>query len=256
MTLRQDSWYARAAAPIFGLAAAAVMLVVLEALIRANLISPYAISPPSEILASFGQLASEEDLLGRVLQTLGEAVAASVLAVVIGVPIGLALYRARLLREACETWIAGMASAPLILLYPLFLVMFGRTVLTIVVMGVLSGLPPIVLKTREGLSATRQVLINVGRNFNLSGAQLFWKIMFPAAVPTIFTGLRLCLLFALINIVGIEFLINFGGLGELIADLADRFDLAEMYGAICFVTLVSVSLFFVTEKVERWLRPA
>src|SRR5436189_263794 len=68
-------------------------------------------------------------------------------------------------------------------------------------------------------------------------------------------GLRLGLIFALINIVGVEFLINFGGLGQLINELAERYDLAGTYASICFVILVSVCVFMLTERLERWLRP-
>ena len=60
-------------------------------------------------------------------------------------------------------------------------------------------------------------------------------------------------MFALINIVGVEFLINFGGLGQLVNDLAERYDLPATYAAIFFVVLVSVAFFLVTERVEQWL---
>ena len=62
-------------------------------------------------------------------------------------------------------------------------------------------------------------------------------------------------MFALINVVGVEFLINYGGLGQLIEDLAERYDLAGTYAAICFVILVSVLFFVALERIERWLRP-
>jgi len=113
----------------------------------------------------------------------------------------------------------------------------------------------VILKTIEGLSGTRRVLIDVGRSFKLSQTQLFWKIYFPAALPTIFVGLRLGMIFALINIVGVEFLINFGGLGQLINELAERYDLPGTYGAILFVILASVVFFDLTARIERWLRP-
>ena len=105
------------------------------------------------------------------------------------------------------------------------------------------------------MAGTRKVLVNVGRSFNLTRAQQFWKILLPAALPTIFVGIRLGPVFALINVVGVEFLINYGGLGQLIKDLAERYDLAGTYAAICFVILVSVLFFMALEKVERWLRP-
>ena len=128
--------------------------------------------------------------------------------------------------------------------------------MTIVMIGFAAGLAPVILKTLEGLRATRPVLINVGRSFKLSRAQQFWKILLPSALPSIFTGMRLGLIFALINIVGVEFLINFGGLGQLINDLAERYDLPAMYATICFVILVSVVFFMGLERFERWLRPA
>ena len=63
-------------------------------------------------------------------------------------------------------------------------------------------------------------------------------------------------MFSLITIVGVEFLINLGGLGQLINELAERYDLPGTYAAICFVVLVSVAAFTALEKAERWLRPA
>jgi NitT/TauT family transport system permease protein len=143
-----------------------------------------------------------------------------------------------------------------VLLYPLFLVIFGRNATTIIMMGIVAGLAPVTLKTLEGLTTTRRVLINVGRSFNLTDWQMFRMILFPAALPTIFVGVRLGLVFALINIVGVEFLINFGGLGAIINELSERFDLAGTYAAICFVILVSVMVFVTTERAERWLTSA
>jgi NitT/TauT family transport system permease protein len=169
--------------------------------------------------------------------------------------LGFLLFRINVLRQATETWVAALASAPTVLMYPLFLVIFGRSAWTIIMMGVAAGLPPVILKTIEGFSGTRRVLIDVGRSFNLTGQQLFAKILFPAAMPTIFVGIRLGLIFTLINVVGVEYLINFGGLGQLINDLAERYDLPGTYAAISFVILVSVCFFILTEWIERWLRP-
>jgi NitT/TauT family transport system permease protein len=229
---------------------------VIEMLIRVDAISRYVVPPPSEIASSLAQVIVEEDVAHRFLLTAGEALAAGLMVAGIGVPLGAALHRFRLLRLACETWVAAMASAPLVLMYPLFLVIFGRGAATIVMMGFVAGLAPTVLKTVEGLAGTRRVLVDVGRSFKLTPAQQFWKILFPSALPTIFVGLRLGLIFSLINIVGVEFLINFGGLGQLINELAERYDLPAMYAAIAFVVLVSVLFFDATERVERWLRPA
>ena len=246
----------RYVAPALGLGSIIVFTALVELLIRIGLINRFIVPLPSDIIAAFPRVIIEEDVLRRFLLTAGEAFSASILVTIFGVAGGVVLYRYHLLRLATETWVAAVAAAPLVLMYPLYLVIFGRSALTIVMMGFTAGLAPIILKTLEGLLGTRRVLINVGRSFNLTHSQQFWKILFPAALPTIFVGLRLGLIFSLINIVGVEFLINFGGLGQLINELAERYDLPGTYAAICFVILVSICVFIIMERLERWLRPA
>ena len=249
----RPSLASRVAPAALGLATIVVVLALVEAMIRAGWINRFIVPLPSAVLASFGRVIAEENVLHRTLFTGAEALAAGMLIAIVGGALGVLHTRKRTLRLATETWVAAVAAAPLVLIYPLFLVMFGRNALTIVMIGFAAGLPPVILKTVEGLSGTRSVLIDVGRSFKLTAAQEFWKIRFPAALPTIFVGLRLGIMFALINIVGVEFLINFGGLGQLVNDLAERYDLPAMYAAIVFVVLVSVAFFLVTERIERWL---
>lgn len=237
-----------------GLATLALLLAVWQGAEILGLLNPLVAPAPSDIAASFPQLITDEGLIQRFLQTFAEALASAGLAVIVGTAIGWWLHAKRWAGLAFESWVASFAAAPLVLLYPLFLVFFGRNMGTIIVMSFLTALPSIVLKTKEGLDAIRRVLVDVGRSFRLTPAQLFWKIMLPAAVPTLCTGVRLGLVYALISVVGIEFLINFGGLGELIDDLAQRWEIPMMYGAISFVVLTSICFFYLTERLERWLR--
>jgi ABC-type nitrate/sulfonate/bicarbonate transport system permease component len=241
---------------LLGFGTLIAFLVAVEVLIRIGVINRYIVPLPTQIAAAFGRVVVDEDIAGRFGLTFIESFAAGAMITIIGVVVGMLLYRFPLWRRATETWVAALASAPTVLMYPLFLVIFGRSAWTIIMMGFVAGLPPVVLKTIEGLVTTRAVLVNVGRSLNLSGLQLFTKILFPAALPTIFTGVRLGLIFTLINVVGVEFLINFGGLGQLINDLAERYDLPGTYAAIFFVILVSILFFIAIEKAERWLRPA
>jgi NitT/TauT family transport system permease protein len=245
----------RRAPALLGVASLAAFFAAAEALIRAGVVTRHIVPLPSEVLWAFPRILLEEGVLGHFLTTAGEAAAAAGLLAVFAIPFGVFLYGVRLVCQAVEGWVAAMAAAPLVLIYPLFLVIFGRNAMTIIAIGFAAGLAPVILKTLEGLRATRPVLLNVGRSFRLSPAQQFWKILLPSALPSIFTGMRLGLIFALINVVGVEFLINFGGLGQLINDLAERYDLPAMYATIGFVILVSVLFFMGLERIERWLRP-
>jgi ABC-type nitrate/sulfonate/bicarbonate transport system permease component len=240
---------------VTGLGTLVVFFVAVEILIQVGVINRFIVPPPSEIIGSFSRVIVEEHVFHRFVLTFGECLTAGVMITVFGVAGGVLMHRFKLLQQAIETWVAALAAAPVVLAYPLFMVIFGRSAWTIIMIAFVAALPPVILKTLEGLSGTRKVLVNVGRSFNLSASQQFWKILFPASLPTIFTGVRLGLIFALINVVGVEFLINYGGLGQLINDLAERYDLPGTYAAICFVILVSVIFFMSLEKAERWLRP-
>ena len=223
---------------VLGIGSLVAAILAIEVLIRLGAINRFIVPLPSQIVMAFERVIVEEDIAERFRLTFFEAFAAGAMITVVGVLLGLLLFRVNVLRQATETWVAAMASAPTVLMYPLCLVIFGRSAWTIIMMGFAAGLPPVILKTIEGLAGTRRVLINVGKSFKLTGLQLFTKILFPAALPTIF-----------------EFLINFGGLGQLINDLAERYDLPGTYAAISFVILVSVCFFVLTEWIERWLRP-
>jgi len=251
----RDAARSRIMPPVVGILSLVAIAAIVEALLRADLLNRFILPLPSQIALAFERIIVEENVLARFVATTTEAVVAGALVTLVGIAAGVLLHRVRILRAACETWVAALAAAPIVLCYPLFLVTFGRSATTIVMMGFVAALPPVILKTIEGLAATKRVLIDVGRSFNGTASQLFWKIMLPSALPTIFVGLRLGLIFALINIVGVEFLINFGGLGQLINELAERYDLPGTYAAIGFVILVSVLFFFVSERVERWLLP-
>jgi NitT/TauT family transport system permease protein len=246
----------RTSAHLFGFATLVIALLAIEVLLRVGVINRYIVPLPSQIIAAIPRIVAEENVVQRFWQTTQEVLWASLLIAVSGIALGALLYRFRILRLACETWVGALAAAPIVLAYPLFLVMFGRSAKTIVAIGFAAGLAPVILKTIEGLTATRRVLIDVGRSFRLNPSQQFRKVLLPSALPSIFVGLRLGLIFAMINIVGVEFLINFGGLGQLINELAERYDLPGTYGAICFVILASIAFFDVAERLERWLSPA
>ncbi len=205
---------------------------------------------------AFPEVQAEMDLVGNFFVTLGMTVAATGLALVIGIPFGYFLHRNQKFGIAYEGWLAAAFAAPTILLYPLFLVMFGRTHLTLIVMGFIPGSIPIIIQTRQGLLGVSQTLVNVGLSFNLTEREMFWKVQLPSAVPTIFTGIRIGVMYTLVNIVAIEYLTDFGGLGRIVSEMYFRFDTPGTYASILTVIFVSVLFYWGFGKVEKWLRPA
>jgi ABC-type nitrate/sulfonate/bicarbonate transport system permease component len=240
---------------IVGIGAAVAIAILLEVLIRAGLISPFLIAPPSEIGPELVALWKEERLVEALLTTFGATTASCGIGIMVGVPVGYMLYRSKVLAAAYEGWIAGLFSAPLILLYPLFLVLLGRGVQTIIAISSILATIPIVLNTLQAFAGVRGVHLNVARAFKLTPLQTFWKVLLPAALPTIFTGIRLGLIYSMISVVAIEYLVVLGGLGSLVSDLYDRYNIPGMYAAILAVVAVTIVFFKLATEIERWLRP-
>lgn len=250
MTTYYPRWFSAALSVLFGI----VFFALLQGAVGWGLISPYVVPTPLEMLSALPVLFRDEALLLKFFLTLGTTFAATLLSIVIGVPFGWFLYRKPVFAKAYESWLGAAFAAPLILLYPLFMVVFGRGIPTILAMGVVAGIVPITLSTLQGLRGVPKVYLNVARTLRMTEFQIATKVLFHAALPTIFTGVRLGLIYTMIYVVAVEFLVNIGGLGFLIGDLYSRYNIPGMYGAIIFVVLVSVVLFAGTERMEKWLK--
>ena len=154
MTSRRLS--SRLAAQAFGVATTVAAIALVEVLIRAGAINRFIVPLPTEILAAIPRIVAEENVLHRFGETAQEVLWASLLLATVGISLGVLLHRYTMLRLACESWVGAFAAAPIVLMYPLFLVIFGRSATTIVMIGFAAGLAPVILKTTEGLAGTRR----------------------------------------------------------------------------------------------------
>jgi ABC-type nitrate/sulfonate/bicarbonate transport system permease component len=234
----------------------AVLIGLAQLAVSAGWINRFILPAPTDIWSAAIELFTEEHPLQAALATIGRTLSALALAIGIGVPCGWALWRYPILGRAYEGWLGALFASPKLLLYPLFLVVLGRGFGTLLVMGWLTAVIPIILKTREGLVSVPPVLIRVGKTFNLSERQMLWKVLLPSSAPVIFTGIRLSVIYTLIAIIALEFLLNLGGLGGLVNDLYDRYDIPGTYAAIVLVLILSIVYFRIVERMQVWLRSA
>ena len=240
---------------LVGLIGFFVCAVLLELAVDYGYVMHLVVPRPSDTILAFPEVQEDMDLIGNFFVTLAMTAAATALALLIGIPFGYFLYRNTRYGIAYEGWLAAAFAAPTVLLYPLFLVIFGRSHATLIAMGFIPGAIPIIIQTRQGLLGVSQTLQNVGRSFNVSERDMFWKILLPSAVPTIFTGIRIGVMYTLVNIVAIEYLIDFGGLGRIVSEMYFRFDTPGTYASIIAVIVVSVLFYWGFGRVEKWLRP-
>ena len=247
------SLFARSS-PVVGLAWFFLLLALLEWSIREGLILQTIVATPTDAVATLFTLQKKIDLVGAFLLTFKVTAAAIFSAIAVAVPVGYFLYRRTDFGHAFMGWLSALFAAPVFLLYPLFMVIFGRGEVTLILMGFIPGVIPIIVLTRQGLVGVSPTLLKVGTSYNLTESQVFWKILVPAATPSIFTGIRLGLIYVLVNIVAVEYLIDFGGLGRVVSDRYFRFDIPGTYAGIIAIATVSVLFNWGIGRVERWIR--
>ena len=250
----RQSTRTRAYVTLVGLGSLALLCAATEYSVSGGLISKFILSPPTEVWEAAVEIYHEEKPFHAAGRTIGITLLAIFLAVGVGLPCGWALWRYKTYGRAYEGWLGALFASPKLLLYPLFLVLLGRNIGTLLIMGWLTATIPIMLKTREGLMTVSPVLLNVGKSFSLSERQIMWKIMLPSAIPVIFTGIRLSMIYTLISIVALEFLLNFGGLGGMVGEMYDRYNIPGMYAAIVFVILMSLVYFHILQSIQSWMR--
>jgi ABC-type nitrate/sulfonate/bicarbonate transport system permease component len=175
------------------------------------------------------------------------------LSILIGLPLGLLMGVNRLayrLLEPITELIRPIPSAAYIPVAILFLGLGDEMKLFVIT---LSGLFPILLNTYSGVKGIDPVLIDTGRTLGTPRLSILRKIVFPAALPSVLTGIRISLGIALIVSVVSEMISGNNGLGYFIIDKQRTFRVAEVFAGILTLGLVGYLLNLMFLQIERYL---
>lgn len=230
----------RRAVLLVRIAALAGCVLLLELLCRTGVIDPLTIIPPSDMVASMVERIASGELDEGMVQTFSTIATAFVLAVTLGTLGGALLHRSPRLRDVVDPLLASYYSVPTFIFYPLLVALFALGKTPLVVLGVMSATPAVMMSTLAGLDSVPRVLLKLARAQRLGPARTLWWIVLPAALPRLFSGFKLALSYALIGVIAGEFLLSGTGLGYAISFAYQSFDNRAMYGLMLFVLLVAV----------------
>jgi NitT/TauT family transport system permease protein len=225
-----------------GVAVPAAVLVLWEICSRLAIVSPRYFPAPSTIAWTLADRFVAGDLGTDLLVTLTRLGFAFALAAVPAVPLGLLMGIARPVRDFVEPYLAFIFPVPKIALLPFLLIILGVGEPAFVLTGASSAFFQIVISTLAGVQTMDPRLLDVGRNYGARGPRLFWKVILPAALPAIFTGLRLGLGLALVTLVAVEFIAAKSGLGHLVYRHWQMLSTPEMYAAFALVGALGLAL--------------
>jgi NitT/TauT family transport system permease protein len=191
-----------------------LMLVAWQALYW--VVGEVALRSPGETLVYTGKLLAGDMIWPHLAETAKAFVVALLIAVAGGLAIGFALGFSRFAGEVFEPVLVAFYSIPKITLYPILLLMFGLGISAKVAFGAIHGIIPIALFTINAVRNVRPVLIKAGRAQGLDSAEMVRLILFPAAMPEIFTGIRIGFALTLVGTLLGEMFASQRGLGFLL----------------------------------------
>jgi NitT/TauT family transport system permease protein len=223
------------------IAVLAGLVVLLELCCRTGIIDPLTIIPPSDMVASMVDQIGSGELNESIESTFSTIALAFVLAIGLGTLAGALVHRSPRLRDVSDPLLASYYSVPTFIFYPLLVALLGLGKPPLVVLGVLSAAPAVMISTLSGLDSVSSVLLKMARVHRLNPARMLWWIVLPAALPRLFTGFKLALSYALIGVIAGEFILSGTGLGYAISFAYQSFDNRAMYGVMLFVMLVAVT---------------
>src|SRR5215472_3162515 len=155
-----------------------------------RVVGDVALRSPWQTVKFLGELIQTDLFWLHLADSLKAFAVALAIAVILGLLIGFALGLHRLSGDAMEPMLVALYSIPKITLYPIILLAFGIGISAKIAFGAIHGVIPVALFTLSAVRNIRPILIKTGRVFKLSPTIMVREILFPAAVPEIFTGLR------------------------------------------------------------------
>src|SRR5262249_13765302 len=142
-----------------GLLCLALLLALVEFAVRADIIPRSVVAQPSRAIAGLVTLQNRPDLRDGFLITFRMTAIPVVVERLVGLPLCYFLFLRRDFALAYSGWLAALFAAPIFLLYPLFLVIFGRNEITLIIMGFLPGVIPLIIQVAEGFRGVSSTLI-------------------------------------------------------------------------------------------------
>ena len=183
--------------------------------------------------------------------TLTEVAIAFAISCSAGVTLGYLISRSSYLIRVFEPLLAGVYAVPIILFLPLFVLFFGLGPGSKIAIGVSTSFFPIVLNTIAGFGYVDRIFITAARSMGASNVQMFRRVLLPAALPVILTGLRIGFTVTLLSVLGSETLASLAGLGHKIVHLGEGMEMARMFAYIAFAVVIAAILNTAVSVAER-----
>jgi NitT/TauT family transport system permease protein len=239
-------WLKRRAAPLIVFA---LLFLIWEFAVRLTGVKEYLLPPPSKVWTEF--LKRYPIVMDGAWVTTQEIIAGYLLAVVVSIPLALAVAYSRFVETAIYPVVVFLQIIPKIAIAPLFIIWFGFGFTPKLLLVFLLSFFPIVVASIAGFKSVDPDIMDFARTTGAGSWKMFAKIRLPQALPDIFTGLKVGAALSATAAVVAEFVASDRGLGYLLLQYNGNLDTPMVFAIIVLLSLIGLAVYYVVEIIER-----
>jgi ABC-type nitrate/sulfonate/bicarbonate transport system permease component len=235
------------------LVSVAVIVLLWEAYVRLADLDPVTLPAPSRVLSALWDFRATA--VGHLVPTVVEALVGCALSVVLAIVTAIALDRWEPVRRAIEPLLVTSQTIPVVAIAPLFVIWFGFGLLPKVLIVVLVTFFPVTIALLDGFGRVEPEAMDLLRSMGATTRQTFEKVRWPSALPSLFTGLRISVVYAVIGAIFGEYVGATNGLGIWMQLSQNSFRTDLVFAAILLTAVVSLALYVAVGMAERIVIP-
>ena len=229
----------------------ASVLIVVLAWYGASSLAPSIFPRPGAIVAALLEQLRHEGLVLAIVLALQAILLGYALAILAGIPIGLAMGLDRLTEELLDPYLYGLYVTPFAALIPALIIWFGTGFTVRVLVVFFFALFPIVINTLQGAKNAPQELLDAVRSFGADRWFLLRHVVVPHEVPYIVAGLRIGIGRAVKGLVVTELLVSVTGLGAILTRWSSAFRLEGVFSVVLVLMAIGAVLSWILRRIER-----
>jgi ABC-type nitrate/sulfonate/bicarbonate transport system permease component len=211
------------------------------------------IPPLSKIASAWLRLLMNGKLLENLAMSLWTLVAGFLLAVALGIIIGVLMGRFRQVEHFLDLYINALMSAPMTAFVPLLIMWFGLGVESRIAVVFLFAFFVIVINTMTGVKEVDRIFVEMARSFGAKELEVFFKVVLPAAMPAIMAGISIGMGRAVKGMVTAEMLLTLTGIGGMIMQYGSAFATDALFAVILTILIVAMIAMKLVKILDRRL---
>lgn len=217
----------------------------------AGWISPFFLPAPGDVARVFYQLIVTGEILPDLSITARELATSFPMALGAGLTIGYLVSVSRYSVDVFEPMLAGLFAVPLIIFYPLNVLVLGIGPESKIAHGAIYGFFPIVLSAIQGFGTVEPAYLKSAKSLGASRFQILRRVLLPAALPSIMAGIRMGFILTFVATIGSETIASIAGLGHRIVWYAESLETDKMFAYIVFIIIIAVASNAILSWIER-----